>query len=113
MALSWDEIVERGKQHNKTVICEVEKRGEKRYFKVKCDICEFEKEKAISKFNECKNCSIKNNSLNKEIFIIKAKKIHGDKYNYDLVEYVNTKTKVKILCNICNNIFEQNFNSHL
>lgn len=34
---------------------------------------------------------------NKE-FIEKAKIIHGDKYDYSKVEYVNAKTKVCIMC---------------
>ena len=33
-----------------------------------------------------------------EIFIEKAKKVHGDKYDYSKVEYVNAKTKVCIIC---------------
>jgi hypothetical protein len=112
-ALSWEEIVERGKQHNKTVICEVEKRGQKKYFKVKCDICGHEASKTICKLNECKNCCIVSNRSSTEDFIKKAEKIHRDKYNYDLVEYVTCKTKVKIFCNNCENIFEQIPSSHL
>lgn len=34
----------------------------------------------------------------REDFIKKAKEKHGDKYNYDNVEYVNNKTKVCIIC---------------
>lgn len=33
-----------------------------------------------------------------EEFIKNAKKIHGDKYDYSKVEYVNSKTKVCIIC---------------
>ena len=33
-----------------------------------------------------------------EIFIERAKKVHGDKYDYSKVEYVNTHTKVCIIC---------------
>ena len=36
--------------------------------------------------------------LNKDIFITKAKKIHGDKYDYSKVEYIDSKTKVCIIC---------------
>lgn len=36
--------------------------------------------------------------MTKEEFIIKAKEIHGDKYDYSKVEYKNTKTKVCIIC---------------
>ena len=31
-------------------------------------------------------------------FIEKAKMIHGDKYDYSLVNYINTKTKIEIIC---------------
>ena len=36
--------------------------------------------------------------LSLEEFIEKAKEIHGDKYDYSKVEYINTKTKVCIIC---------------
>lgn len=47
-----------------------------------------------------------------EYFIDKSKKIHDDKYNYSLVDYINSKTKVKIICPI-HGIFEQIPDSHL
>ena len=37
---------------------------------------------------------------NKEIFIKKAKEVHGDKYDYSKVEYINANTKVCIVCPI-------------
>jgi hypothetical protein len=61
----------------------------------------------------CPSCSIGKRRLTKEDFILKAKNIHSDKYNYDLVEYINNNTKVKIFCNKCNNIFVQKPMSHL
>jgi very-short-patch-repair endonuclease len=45
-------------------------------------------------------------------FIEKSKKIHGDKYNYSLVNYINSYTKVKIKCGN-NHIFEQRPCNHL
>ena len=47
-------------------------------------------------------------------FIDKAKLVNGDKYkyNYDLVEYKNAKTKVKIKCSI-HGVFEQTPDNHL
>jgi hypothetical protein len=46
-------------------------------------------------------------------FIEKSKIIHGNnKYDYSLVNYINAKTKVKIICKI-HGIFEQTPNSHL
>ena len=47
-----------------------------------------------------------------EIFIQKAKSVHGNKYDYSLVEYVNSATKIKIICPI-HGIFEQTPNNHL
>ena len=45
-------------------------------------------------------------------FIIKAKKVHGDKYDYADVLYDNAKTKIKIKCNE-HGIFEQTPDSHI
>ena len=42
-----------------------------------------------------------------EDFIKKAIQIHGDKYDYSLVDYKNCDTKVKIFCKKHNFIFEQ------
>ena len=47
-----------------------------------------------------------------EIFISKAIKIHGNKYDYSKVEYINAKTKVIILCNIHGD-FSQTPSNHL
>ena len=40
------------------------------------------------------------NRMTIEEFIKKAKAVHGDKYDYSLVEYKNSITKVKIICPI-------------
>lgn len=48
-----------------------------------------------------------------EKFIEEAMIVHGDKYNYDLVEYVDCNEKVKIVCNECKTIFQQIPSAHL
>lgn len=50
--------------------------------------------------NGCIKCGYEKvwNKDNSESFIIKAKKIHGDKFDYSRVNYVNSKTKVVIIC---------------
>ena len=68
-----------------------------------CPICRKEKTKEIIS---------RKLSMGKEEFIQKAQKIHGDKYDYSLVEYRNNKTKVKIICPK-HGIFEQTPNRHL
>lgn len=50
--------------------------------------------------------------LTKEEFIERARKVHGDKYDYSKVEYVNSRTKVCIICPI-HGEFWQKTNHHL
>ena len=45
-------------------------------------------------------------------FIDKARQVHGDKYDYSRVEYINSYTKVKIICPI-HDEFEQRPVHHL
>jgi predicted GIY-YIG superfamily endonuclease len=47
-----------------------------------------------------------------EDFIIKANEIHGDKYDYSKTNYINRRTKIKIICPI-HGEFEQNPGHHL
>jgi hypothetical protein len=49
---------------------------------------------------------------NREAFIVKARRIHGNKYDYSQVEYVNAHTKVKIGC-AEHGFFEQTPHNHL
>jgi len=51
--------------------------------------------------------------MTKEEFIEKANAVHGDTYDYSLVEYKNNKTKVAIKCKECGTIFYQKPNNHL
>lgn len=48
-----------------------------------------------------------------EEFVEQSIKIHGYKYNYSKIIYKNNRTKIKILCNICENVFKQIPYSHL
>jgi very-short-patch-repair endonuclease len=45
-------------------------------------------------------------------FIEDARKVHGDKYDYSLVEYVNSTSKVKIVCSE-HGVFEQTPLTHI
>jgi hypothetical protein len=51
--------------------------------------------------------------MTQEEFVARSKSIHGDKYDYSKVVYVNSSTKVAIKCNHCGNIFYQSPNVHL
>lgn len=59
----------------------------------------------------CPNCA-HNLKYTKNSFIEKANKIHFNKYDYSLVNYINSKLKVKIIC-FEHGIFEQTPNHHL
>ena len=48
----------------------------------------------------CKKCSNYNNRYTTETFIEAAREIHGDKYDYSKVEYINSTTEVTIICPI-------------
>ena len=51
----------------------------------------------INKKSGCSKCAGNSNLTNYE-FIKIAKEIHGDKYKYTLVDYKNSKSKIKITC---------------
>ena len=63
----------------------------------------------------CPKCTEeRNREESKKEFIRRAKEIHGDKYNYDNIEFINFSSHVKgIKCNKCGKICEQSANSHL
>lgn len=63
----------------------------------------------------CPKCAIENSSIrymhsNEEV-LRKFKKVHGDRYDYSLVEYNGCKNKVKIICK-SHGIFKQDANAH-
>jgi len=61
----------------------------------------------------CKKCSIDlKRNANKEVFIKKASEIHRSKYDYSLIDYKNSKSKVKIICPN-HGVFEQTPGGHL
>src|SRR5690606_37892845 len=46
----------------------------------------------------CQKCS-KNFKINTDEFINLSNKVHNNSYNYTLTNYINAKSKVKIICN--------------
>lgn len=63
----------------------------------------------------CQKCGellrIKKKTLTQDKAISNMIKIHGDKYDYSLVEYINGYSKIKIICPI-HGVFEQTYNDH-
>ena len=63
--------------------------------------------------SKCRNDKIKSILLlDTSQFIIKAKNIHGDNYDYSLVNYINGKSDIKIIC-LIHGIFKQRPSHHL
>ena len=60
----------------------------------------------------CIKCRNVEQSSTTEEFIQRAKLVHQNKYDYSLTNYINVRTKVKIICKE-HGVFEQMPNSHL
>lgn len=60
----------------------------------------------------CKKCYYEKKYSNKEEFVKKSMEIHGNKYDYTLVEYIHARKPVKIICNT-HGVFKQTPNNHL
>ena len=60
----------------------------------------------------CAKCGSEKNCLTTEEFIARAKKVHGNKYDYSLVNYKNKNSKLKIICPK-HGVFEQEARVHL
>ena len=70
------------------------------YRKQGCPLCAFEE-------------SSRKQSLGLDAFLEKANKVHGNKYDYSLVNYKNVETKVEIICKTCGNHFLQTPDHHI
>lgn len=62
--------------------------------------------------NGCTQCHVESIKSNKNNFIASAKKIHGNKYDYKKVIYVNSKSNINIICKK-HGIFSQRVSHHL
>lgn len=94
-------------------------KGAKELVTVICNTCsqEFSQEASyLLTGNGCPHCNTKEKinklSSNTQEFIDKAKKVHGDKFDYSLVNYVRANRNVDIICPK-GHIFPQTPNNHL
>lgn len=82
-----------GARHKITLVCDKHGPWSKMYEKViggvGCPKCNLENAPKHRDYNRLKTS---------EKFIEQAKIVHGEKYDYSLVSYINTDTKVKIIC---------------
>jgi Zn finger protein HypA/HybF involved in hydrogenase expression len=94
--------------------------GCKSKIEIKCNTCHFifwQEADAHLYGNGCPNCKAKNisNSLNELYsprFVEKAKRIHGEKFDYSKSKYITLYKTVIIICNTCNTEFEQTPQNH-
>ena len=115
MSITLDEFIIRAniKHNNKFNYELVEFKNNKDYIKIICPIHGIFEQRVDEhlKGRGCAKCVGRNKT--KEEFIEEAIKVHGDRYDYSLVEYTTAETKIKIKCNKCGFIFEQKPWSHL
>ena len=64
------------------------------------------------KTSGCRKCAIEKNTFSTDEFIKKAREVHGNKYDYSKVQYINAHTKICIICPE-HGEFWQKPNSHL
>lgn len=89
--------------------------------KIYCNLCKIEFTIIASKIlmgRGCQKCGYKIMSnkatYSTEDFISKSKEVYGDNaYDYSNVNYINSRTKIKLKCNRCNNKYEQEPRIHL
>lgn len=60
----------------------------------------------------CTLCGIENNKHSSDYFIGKCNNIHNSKYDYSLVNYINIRTSIDIICKE-HGIFKQRAKNHL
>jgi len=92
----------------------VDYKNSKTKVKIICKIHGIFESFPINHLNKKQNCGkCTGRHTNTEEFIEKSKSIHHDIYDYSLVNYKRTHTKVKIICKKHNKIFNQTPHDHL
>jgi hypothetical protein len=60
----------------------------------------YQRAKTHIRGSSCKDCVNRNKTTTKKSFIKRAVEIHGNKYDYSLVNYVDATTKIEIICKV-------------
>jgi len=112
--ITTEEFVKKSEKiHKKKYIYEKTKySGSEKKVTIKCPKHGFFEQAANNHLSGkgCGKCAGKN--MTNEEIIEKFKKIHGNKYDYSLFEYVNSNSKIKITCKN-HGVFEQTPHNHL
>lgn len=114
------EFIERAteKHGDKYDYSHAEYENAKTKLKIYCKACEvffFQTTKNHMHSYGCTKCSRKNQGVNMtfQIFVKKAKEVHGNKYNYEHFEFKSNKDKGDIFCNSCEKMFSLSPHGHI
>jgi very-short-patch-repair endonuclease len=87
---------------------------------LKCNICEYVFEKTPNSHLQgcgCDKCAHvinhKKQKLSETELIERAKEVHGDKFDYPDMNYVNSQLPINIKCNKCDGTFQQLYPNHI
>jgi len=87
---------------------------------IKCNTCNFVFEQQPNSHlrgSGCDKCAHsinhENQKLSRDEIIERATKVHGDKFDYSNMNYINSHTPINIKCNNCNNNFQQLYCNHI
>ena len=117
--ISQEEFIKRSinKHGNKYDYTETIYNHSREKVKIYCNTCKkFFYQTPLSHWNGhgCLNCVNKKQRFNNETFIKLSKEIHGEfNFDYSELNYINNKTKIKLICTKCNNTFSQSPTAHL
>jgi len=65
----------------------------------------------------CDKCAHKinhdNQRLSADEIIVRARDVHGDKYDYSTINYINSHLPITMVCKMCSNTFHQLYGNHI
>ena len=108
-------IKQHAEEENISIINDVSGlKNQKGVLHLKCNICGYEWKTSVGAFKHqinsgCAKCKNKIKYSTSEV-IDKFKKVHGDKYNYSKVEYINSEKEVCIICPTHGEFFQKPYN---
>ena len=117
-----EEFIERGKEKHgdKYDYSQVKYINSQTKVIIKCNDCGYifdQQPNSHLRGYGCDKCAHRINHesqrLSEEEIIKRAIEVHGDKYDYSNIKYINSSTSIHISCNICNNIFYQLYVNHI
>ena len=109
----YDRIFDSADKFNKIILNYSFTKGRKKYFLVKCKDCGTESVRRQHYFHYCLRCYRNKTGNTFEDFKLKGCEKHEGKYDYDGVDYINAREKVKIYCKKCKIYFWQRPCDHL